>query len=553
MNNKKIWIAIIAVLLIAISTTTLTPVKHILFDPMSQLPDGSIYRGEFKHGKFDGGGVLRWANGDEYSGEFRRGMMHGSGELIWSNGDRYTGEFTNGMMQGKGELVKANGDIYRGEFALGKFHGMGNYKISNGDTYVGAFKQGHMHGKGTYSAKGGRVYTGDFVNDRFTGKGTLTYGEKNSYTGGFSNWEFAGDGELTTERGDVYQGKFEDGQLVGEGVHISPDGDKYTGEFSDWSYNGKGELTRKSGEKYVGQFQYGQMHGQGKLISIAEDGKRVIKSGEWEFGNFVDDKKQERVLRETRVENALYAQEQALTKVLRTLRAGEKGKIDLYFLGIAGYGKQEVFRKEVGYIYDQFNQRYGISGRSVQLINSKNADLTYPLATVTSIKRVIKEIESKMDTDEDILFLYMTSHGSKKYGFSLSFDGISLPDISAQQLADILASTSIKYKVVMVSACYSGGFVVPVENNNTLIITAAAKDRQSFGCSDENDITDFAKAYFVESLPSASTFEDAFVKAKEIIIKEENSRHIKEHSSPQIAMGAAIRKQLAKWREQFAE
>ncbi len=576
MNNKKLWsVLVVAAVATVIAITTLFPVKQILFDPTSSLPDGSIYRGEFNNGKFHGEGILKWSNGDEYTGGFRNGMMHGTGTLIWENGEKYTGEFRNGMMHGTGKLFLSGGDVYQGEFnkgdmsgkgrytaddgstyegefAFGKFHGVGDYHMSNGDSYSGEFVKGLMQGKGTYRAKSGRVYTGDFVNDEFTGNGTLISGKKNRYSGEFKDWEFDGDGEVTTESGDIYKGTFEQGQLVGTGVHISQNGDKYTGEFMNWSYNGKGELTKKSGEKYIGQFQYGQMHGQGKLITIAEDGKELTKSGEWEYGSFVDDKKQERMQMEARAEHALYTQEQALAKAFGELKPGEKGKIDLFFLGVAGYGGQEVFRKEVAYIHNLFEQQYGIDGRSIQLINSRDGSLEYPLATVTSFKRAIKEIESKMNPDEDILFLYMTSHGSEKRGFSLSFDGISLPDIGAQQLADILDDSAIKFRVVMVSACYSGGFVAPVENKNTLIITAAAKDRKSFGCSDENDITDFAKAYFVESLPTAVTFEDAFIKARNIIEKEEDSRHIKQHSSPQLAMGAAMREQLAKWRKQFA-
>lgn len=372
----------------------------------------------------------------------------------------------------------------------------------------------------------------------------------NKYTGEFKNWTFDGNGELVNEGGDIYKGAFKQGQLSGKGIHISKNGNKYIGEFDNWIYNGHGELTKKNGEKYIGEFQYGQRHGQGRLISITKEGKKLTKSGKWEYGSFLKEKELKRIKRENRVEQALYSQQITINKALGKLSAGEKGKIDLYFLGIAGHGKQEVFRKEVSYIHNQFEKQYGTGVRSIQLINSKSISSEYPMATVTSIQRAIKEIESKMDTEEDILFLYMTSHGSDKRGFSLSFDGMSLPDISAQKLADILDATSIKYRVVMVSACYSGGFVKPMENNSTLIITAAAKDRKSFGCSDDSDMTDFAKAYFVESLPTAPTFEDAFKKAREIVDKEEKSRNIKKRSSPQLAMGTAIREQLAKWREQ---
>src|SRR5438477_3622660 len=106
-----------------------------------------------------------------------------------------------------------------------------------------------------------------------------------------------------------------------------------------------------------------------------------------------------------------------------------------------------------------------------------------------------------------------------------------LLNLPARELGHLLKESGILWKVIVVSACYSGGFIEPLRDDSTLIITAARYDRTSFGCADENEFTYFGRAYFKESLPHASSFQDAFHKA-EVLVTEWEAKEISAQKTP---------------------
>lgn len=133
-----------------------------------------------------------------------------------------------------------------------------------------------------------------------------------------------------------------------------------------------------------------------------------------------------------------------------------------------------------------------------------------------------------------------------------------MPDLPATELGKLLKESGIRWKVTVVSACYSGGFIAPLKDDHTLVITAARADRTSFGCADENDFTYFGRAFFKESLPGAKSFDDAFAKARILIAKWEeedfnagDKASGEEHSEPQIHSPKPIRQYLQRWLEQL--
>jgi len=95
-----------------------------------------------------------------------------------------------------------------------------------------------------------------------------------------------------------------------------------------------------------------------------------------------------------------------------------------------------------------------------------------------------------------------------------------------------------------VSACYSGGFVDALKDENSLVITASAADHNSFGCSNEADFTYFGKAYFDEALRETYSVIEAFERAKPKIAAREKEQDY-EGSEPQIFIGESIRRPLA--------
>jgi hypothetical protein len=101
----------------------------------------------------------------------------------------------------------------------------------------------------------------------------------------------------------------------------------------------------------------------------------------------------------------------------------------------------------------------------------------------------------------------------------------------------------VKWRVIIVSACYAGGFIEPLRDDNTVIITAASADRTSFGCEVGRDFTYFGEAYFRDALAKTRSLTDAFDLAREIVAKREAEEKLTP-SQPQMWKGKAIAERL---------
>ena len=75
----------------------------------------------------------------------------------------------------------------------------------------------------------------------------------------------------------------------------------------------------------------------------------------------------------------------------------------------------------------------------------------------------------------------------------------------------MLERIGVRYKVVIISACYSGVFIPPLANADTLVITAADTRHASFGREDKANWTYFGDAFFNVALRRATTLKDAFL------------------------------------------
>ena len=89
--------------------------------------------------------------------------------------------------------------------------------------------------------------------------------------------------------------------------------------------------------------------------------------------------------------------------------------------------------------------------------------------------------------------------------------------------------------MIVVSACFSGSFIQPLADNHTIVITAARRDRTSFGCSDQRDLTYFGEAFFRDALPHAPDLRAAFDDAREDIRAREKEERVTP-SQPQSAL-----------------
>ncbi len=237
-------------------------------------------------------------------------------------------------------------------------------------------------------------------------------------------------------------------------------------------------------------------------------------------------------------EAALYAQPRLLDQQLGQMQQGVVGQTDWYFMGVGGAAYQDVFRYEVEQTQRQFDTRFGTLGRSIGLFNHPNTQDSAPMATKTSIERSLARIGQQMNPDEDVLFLFMTSHGLPNV-FELANDPIQMDSIDPQWLRQSLDRSGIRWRVLVISACYSGSFIEALQSPNTVIITASAADKTSFGCSNQPEFTYFGRAFFAEAMRTQNSIPAAFEAAQRRIEQLEREGGY-DASEPQMVIGQQI-------------
>ena len=242
-------------------------------------------------------------------------------------------------------------------------------------------------------------------------------------------------------------------------------------------------------------------------------------------------------------ESLMYNQAAILDRSLNLLLPGFPGVSDLYFVSFASYAHQDVFRKEARFTQNLLDRRFGTRGRSIRLINHLATRDQIPLATSTNLAVTLDRIGRVMDREEDLLVLYLTSHGSRDHKLAVHFWPLALNDIDPEMLRAMLDEAGIEWRVIIISACYSGGFIEPLKNPKTLIATAAAADRTSFGCSNEDDFTYFGEAVFKDQLSHEFSFIEAFKQAALRIEQREKSENLRP-SKPQLFVGEEIKNKL---------
>jgi hypothetical protein len=237
-------------------------------------------------------------------------------------------------------------------------------------------------------------------------------------------------------------------------------------------------------------------------------------------------------------EEVIYAQPALLDQTLERVERQRPGVVDLYFVGVAGYAAEDVFMKEVDVLDALFRQRFDAQGRSIKLVNNAQTVAQQPVASATALARSLEHLGRVMDRDEDVLFLYLTSHGSEEHRLSMEFWPLQLNDVDPQALRQMLDRAGIKWRVVAISACYSGGFIDALRDERTLVITASEASRQSFGCGTESDFTYFGRAYD-DALRSTYSFTDAFERARARIGEREKAEALPP-SDPQMYVGDLV-------------
>ena len=238
----------------------------------------------------------------------------------------------------------------------------------------------------------------------------------------------------------------------------------------------------------------------------------------------------------------------------RALLPQRPGVADVYTLVFAPYEGQEVFRRESAMVADVMGRRYDAAGRGLQLINHRDTMGELPWATPLNLRRAISALAARMDRDEDLLFVYLTSHGARDGELAAEFWPMAVDPVRPEQLRAWLDEAGIRHRVIAISACYSGNWIGPLSNDDTLVMTAADAEHTSYGCGTRSELTFFGRAMFDEQIRKHTLdFAQAHAAARKVIAEREKEAGKDDgYSNPQIKVGARIAAYLDRLRLRLA-
>ena len=242
-------------------------------------------------------------------------------------------------------------------------------------------------------------------------------------------------------------------------------------------------------------------------------------------------------------EALFYDQPARIAAAVARVAPAPHGKPGVFFVGFAGDGSQGVFRRETLFASEVFGARFGSLERSVLLINDIEDRDSYPLASVSGLEQALRVLAARMDPEEDVLVLFLSSHGSED-GLEVENGSLPLAQLAPEDVREALNASGIRWRVIVVSACHSGVFIDVLKSDTTAIVTASDTAHDSFGCDADRELTWFGEAFLKDSLPGSASLEDAFHKAAGLIAQREEGEH-QIHSNPQLYMGELMEKKLA--------
>lgn len=198
---------------------------------------------------------------------------------------------------------------------------------------------------------------------------------------------------------------------------------------------------------------------------------------------------------------------------------------------LAGDDSAQVFENAVTDLSAQFRQRGVIDMRVLSA--SPRASRGETRATLSNLSQAMASLNIG---EGDGCLLYLTSHGNEE-GLFMRADRENKQNLAPEALARIL-DTYCKSRptVVVVSACHSGTFLRDgIVGDDRIILTAARKDRVSFGC-DFRLRYNYFDSCVLRVIDRSATWADLFFRVDTCIEEQEKSLN-ERPSEPQASFG----------------
>jgi hypothetical protein len=237
------------------------------------------------------------------------------------------------------------------------------------------------------------------------------------------------------------------------------------------------------------------------------------------------------------------AQAQLMADSLRNLAPQRPGQQDVYMITAALWG-DPVFEREATEAEAILRPHLGAEGRSIVLAAGALGPRAYPSPTPNNLAAAIGAVGSLIDPNEDLVVIFITTHGAPDGTAAIREHNRMFGGLRPAHLAQMLSLANIRNRVVIVSACFSGAFIAPLANEDTIVLTAAQYDRSSFGCRPENEWTFFGDALFNHALRNGDNLIEGFDNAKRLIERWEREQNLSPASNPQRYVGPHAERML---------
>jgi Peptidase C13 family len=177
----------------------------------------------------------------------------------------------------------------------------------------------------------------------------------------------------------------------------------------------------------------------------------------------------------------------------------------------------------------------GVPASNIHRLSASPAQLRAGAEPAT-LSNLLRRIAGLRPRPGERCLVFLTSHGEEGAGLWLARSDTALRP--GQLAAALSQGCGAVPTVVVVSGCYTGGFVTgAMAKPNRIVLTAARADRPSFGCQVGRRYAVF-DACLLDALPRSATWHAAFGGAKGCVARMEH-RLGERPSQPQAYFGAA--------------
>jgi hypothetical protein len=178
----------------------------------------------------------------------------------------------------------------------------------------------------------------------------------------------------------------------------------------------------------------------------------------------------------------------------------------------------------------------GVPAANIHRLSASAADLGSAVEPAL-VGVLLQRIGALPARPGDRCLIFLTSHGERGAGLWLARSNTALsPDELAQALSRGCAAVPT---VVVVSACYSGGFAAgKMLKPNRIVLTAARNDRPSFGCQ-VHRVYNFFDECLLGALPKSATWRAVANESRECVRRMERALG-ERPSEPQAYFGAVV-------------